>query len=91
VSLVTAVIGRRRSVTSGPRVQAGGEGLATVIFASNGVGVQGEVLGASSGFGEVVRELRFGSGGLGWPVHVRRRALVEWRTKAGLTGVVGLD
>jgi hypothetical protein len=30
-------------------------------------------------------------GGLGWSVHVRRRARVEWQTGAGLTGTVGLD
>jgi hypothetical protein len=52
-------------VATGPRVQAGGEGLATVIFASGGVGFRGQALGASRGFGEVVRVLRFGSGGSG--------------------------
>ena len=44
-------------MASGPRVQAGGEGPAMVIFAPGGVGVQGEALGASPGFGEVIREL----------------------------------
>jgi hypothetical protein len=42
-----AVIGRRRSVAYGPHVQAGGEGPVMVIFASGGVGVQGEAPGAS--------------------------------------------
>jgi hypothetical protein len=44
-------------VASGPRVQAGREGLTMVIFASGGVGVQGEALGTSPSFGEVIREL----------------------------------
>jgi hypothetical protein len=78
-------------VASGPRVQAGEERLATVIFVSGGVGIQGEAWGASPGFDEVVRELRFGSGGLGWPVHVHRCARVEWRTGADLTGAAGLN
>jgi hypothetical protein len=88
---VTAVIGRRRSVAFGPRVQAGGEASSTVIFTSGGVGIQGEALGASPDFGEVVCELRLGHGGLGWPVHVHRCARVEWQTGADLTGAVVLN
>jgi hypothetical protein len=42
---------------TGPHVQAGGESLAMVIFAFGGVGFQGEALGASRGFCEVVRVL----------------------------------
>jgi hypothetical protein len=47
-------------VASGLRVQAGGEGSATVIFASGGVGVQGVAPRASPGVGKVFHELRFG-------------------------------
>jgi hypothetical protein len=41
-SLVTAAIGRRRLVASGPHVQSGREGPASVILASSGDRVQRE-------------------------------------------------
>ena len=63
--MVTAEIGRRRLVASDPRVQAGREGLVAVIFASNGVRIPRRSLGASPGFGEVVRVLQLGNGGSG--------------------------
>jgi hypothetical protein len=90
-NLMTAAIGRRRPVASGPRVQAGGEGLAAVIFASGGGRLLRRSLGASPGFGEGVRVLRLSNGGSDWPIHVHRRARVEWQTGADLTGVVGVN
>jgi hypothetical protein len=78
-------------VASGPRVQAGGEGLAAVILASIVGRLPKRSLGASPGFGEVVYVLRLGNGGSGWPVHVHRRASVERRTGADLTGAIGLN
>jgi hypothetical protein len=78
-------------VVSDPHVQAGRDGPAAVILAS-GVGrLPKRSPGASPSFGEVVRVLRLGSGGLGWPVHVHRRACVEWQMGADLTGEVGLN
>jgi hypothetical protein len=54
---VTAAIGRRRPVASGPRVLAGGEGPTAVILAS-GVGrLPKRSLGASPSSGEVIRVL----------------------------------
>jgi hypothetical protein len=61
------------------------------VILTSGVGrLPKRSLGASPGSGEVVRVLRLGSGGSGWPVHVHRRARVEWRTGADLTGAVGV-
>jgi hypothetical protein len=64
-------------VASGPHVQVGGEGPTAVIFSSGGGRLPRRSLGALPGFSEVVCVLRLDNGGLGWPVHVHRRARVD--------------
>jgi hypothetical protein len=63
-----------------------------MVILASGVGrLPKRSLGASPGSIEVVSVLRLGSDDSGWPVHVHRRALVEWRMGADLTSAVGLN